>query len=220
MLLKRVLAVVAIIGLVVLLWVVWDQEAVMHWMGSAGPVPFFAAMVVLPALGAPLTPFFVVAGATFGAFLGAAGSLIALALNLMLCYRLARGRFRPRLESLLRRFDYDLPDFEASGKSALRFTLLVKFAPGIPGFVKHYGLGVAGVPFALYLSSAMLISGAYGLLLVVLGESLVEHELEMGAGAVAMVLVSGGGLWWWRKRAAKSESRVRATATPGGRHVL
>jgi hypothetical protein len=34
---------------------------------------------------------------------------------------------------------------------------MVKLAPGIPQFVKHYGLGVAGVPFGLYLGASMLI---------------------------------------------------------------
>jgi len=199
---KRGLAAAAVIGFIVLVWTVWDQEAVMSWIGGAGPLPFFAAMAILPALGAPITPFFVVAGATFGITVGIVGSLLALALHLTLCYFVARSRLRPRVAALLRRFDHEIPDFEQAGKSAVRFVLLVKLAPGIPGFVKHYGLGAARVPFALYLVTSMLITGTYGALLVVLGESLLEHDrrtILAVAGVVAALVL---GVWWLRRRQA------------------
>lgn len=200
---RRGLGVAAAAGLVVLFWLVWDEEVVMAWVGQAGPLPFFAAMVLLPALGAPLTPFFVVAGATFGVSMGLIGSAVALLLNLTACYWLAHGRLRPRLVSLLHRFGYAIPDFEGSGRSAVRFTFLVKLAPGIPAFVKHYGLGAAGVPFGLYVGAGMLVTGAFGFLLIVLGESLMERAIEQVLPVAAVVGALAVGLWWWRRRTAR-----------------
>ena len=170
------------------------------WKQQAGALPFFAAMAVLPAIGLPVTPFFVLAGATFGVVFGLLGSGAALGVNLALCYGIARSGLRPWLESLLRRFGYQLPDFEEKDRGALRFTLLVKFAPGIPAVAKNYLLGMTGVPFLLYFGLSMLITGAYAALCVVLGVSLLEHSLgrALVPGAIAVALALG--LWWWRRR--------------------
>lgn len=197
---KRIVVAAAVVGLALLVWSIWDHEAVLAWMGRARPLPFFATMAILPAIGAPLTPLFLLAGATFGVRVGLIGSGLALAANLVLCYWIARSSLRARLASLMRRFDYEIPDFRGASKDAVRFTLMVKLAPGIPGFVKNYGLGVAGVPFALYFAASMLITGAYAACLIVLGESLFEHELNRSLAAAAIVAALAAGLWWWRRR--------------------
>jgi len=197
---KRALGVVALVVLALLLWSVWDREALIGWMREARPVPFFALMALLPALGLPITPFFILAGATFGARIGLLGSLLALAANLTLCYWIAQSSLRPRLGALLRRFDYELPSFEEGGQSAVRFTLMVKVAPGVPGFVKHYGLGAAGVPFSVYFVASMAITGLYAAALIVLGESLLEHDLGKAVAAAVALAAVAGAFWWLRRR--------------------
>jgi uncharacterized membrane protein YdjX (TVP38/TMEM64 family) len=142
----------------------------------------------------------IAAGATFGVRLGLVGSLIALAANLIASYRIARSGLRPHLERLFQRFDYELPNFDGQPRNALRFTLMVKFAPGVPAFVKNYGLGVAGVPFTLYFVASMLITGVYSALLVVLGESLFTHETNMVVVAGGAVLLVAFAVYLWRKR--------------------
>ncbi|HVG59384.1 MAG TPA: VTT domain-containing protein [Hyalangium sp.] len=191
----------AIAALVILAWSIWDRAALASWKGEAAPLPFFAAMAVLPLFGMPITPFFVLAGATFGTRLGLLGSGLALGLNLAVSYWLAHTAIRPWLKSLLRRLGYELPDYEKKKEGAVRFTLSVKLAPGIPAFVKNYGLGVSGVPFALYLSASMLITGLYAAALILLGESLFEHDLNRSIVAGAVILVAALGLWWWRRSA-------------------
>jgi uncharacterized membrane protein YdjX (TVP38/TMEM64 family) len=168
-------------------------------MYQARPLPFFAAVALLTTVGAPITPLFILAGATFGVRMGLIGSGLALAASLVVTYWIAKG-LRPWIESLLRRFHRELPDFGKAGKSALRFTLMVKLAPGVPQFVKSYGLAVAGVPFPLYLGMSLLITGAYVAALVVLGESLLEHDLgRTVAVAAAFVLLVVLGLWLRRR---------------------
>jgi uncharacterized membrane protein YdjX (TVP38/TMEM64 family) len=175
----------------------------MGWIRDAGPLPLFGAMAILPAFGMPLTPFFILAGATFGVARGLLGSGVALALNLALCYWIARSGMRPRLVSLLRRFSYELPDFEEKDKGAVRFTLAVKLAPGVPGFAKNYVLGVAGVPLAVYFGLSMLITGAYATALVVLGESFLEHNLDHTIIAGAVVIALAIGVWLWRRKSRR-----------------
>jgi uncharacterized membrane protein YdjX (TVP38/TMEM64 family) len=201
-----ILAVAAVAGLAYLLWSSWGHEALITWKREAQPLPFFAAMAVLPAIGVPMTPLFVLAGATFGSRMGLLGSALALGAHLAICYSLAHF-MRPWLGSLMRRFRGDLPDFGESHRGALRFTLAVKLTPGVPAFLKNYGLGVAGVPFGLYLVVSMLITGAYGAALVVLGESLFEHDRSQAVVAVAVVVVLAAAVWIWRSR-----SHARQTA--------
>jgi uncharacterized membrane protein YdjX (TVP38/TMEM64 family) len=198
--LKRVLGVLGLAVLAAVTWWAWDRGVMTGWKEEAGPVTFFGAMAVLPAIGMPITPFLVLAGATFGVGPGLLGSALALGVNLTLCYAIARSALRPWLESLLRRFEYELPDFEQREGGALRFTLLVKFAPGAPAVAKNYLLGLTGVPFALYFIASMLITGAYAALCVILGGSLFEHDIGrlLIVGGVAVVLCAA--LWWWRKR--------------------
>ena len=158
---RRALTVAALAGLALLVWRVWDHDAVLAWMRQASPVRYFTAMALLTVIGIPVTPLFVVAGATFGAAVGLIGSGLALAAALTMSYGIARGRMRRWLESLLRRFGSELPDFGEAGRNALRFTLMVKLTPGLPAFVKNYGLAAAGVPFPTFLGVSMLVTGAY-----------------------------------------------------------
>jgi uncharacterized membrane protein YdjX (TVP38/TMEM64 family) len=192
-----------LIGLVVvaagyLVWKIWDREAVVAWMRGANPVWFFLTTALLPVFGAPITPFFVLAGATFGVRLGLLGSVAALGLNLSICYWIARTGLRRWIVSLLRRFKYELPNFQE--RRALRFTIIVKLAPGVPAFIKNYALGAARVPFPLYLAAGMLVTGTYATLLVVLGESLLAHNLRKLLVVGAVFVVLAGVVWWWRKR--------------------
>lgn len=197
------------LGLVAyVVWTVWNGEAIARWKSQASPLTFFAVMAFLPAIGIPISPLFILAGATFGRRIGIVGSLLALAANLGLCYWVARGALRPWLRRLMRRFDTELPDFEGRRRGAWRFTIMLKFAPGLPAFLKNYSLGVAGVPFALYFAASLLITGAYGVALIVLGESLFKHQERRVIVVVAVVVAFVAVAWLLRRR----RNRRRATA--------
>ena len=197
---KRVLLVVGLVAVALIVWWAWDRELITRWKRTASPLPFFVGMAIAPAFGVPITPLFILAGATFGRRIGLIGSGLALTANLALCYWIARSGLRRWLGRLLSRFDYELPDFEQKYKGAWRFTLMVKATPGIPQFVKNYGLGVAGVPFVLYLGSSLLVSGTYGAALIVLGDSLFQHDAARSIAIGAAVVVLAVAVWSWRKR--------------------
>ena len=199
---------VASAALVLLVWVVWDGDAFASWMRNARPLPYFAAMCVLTAFGAPLTPFFLIAGATFGVATGLVGTALALAGSLALSYRLARGALRPRLVSLLRRFGRELPDYSEKGEGSLRFVLTVKLAPGVPAVLKNAFLAVSGVPFRLFFGSSFLVTGAYGVALILVGESLFDHDLGRALPIAVAVALPALALWWWFRRRARSGPRA------------
>ncbi|MFT3922919.1 MAG: VTT domain-containing protein [Myxococcales bacterium] len=197
------LALTAVAALLVLAWLIWNGDAVTAFKQEAGPVTFFATMTILPALGFPITPFFVMAGAAFGSRVGLVGSAVALSLNLALCYWIARSGLRRVIVALLERFDYRIPDFERESRGALRFVMLTKLTPGLPAFMKSYLLGLVGVPFWTFFAASLLLTGAYALLLVYVGDTLREHELNhLIVLAIVLVLLAVG-LHVWRKRRAR-----------------
>jgi uncharacterized membrane protein YdjX (TVP38/TMEM64 family) len=179
-------------------WFAWNRDAVLAWKEEASPLAFFTIMALLPAVGAPLTPFYIVAGATFGVWIGLLGSAIALVINFSLAYFLARHSSSGWLRRGLQRLGYELPDFDRESANPLRFTLVIKLTPGLPMFLKNFLLGLSGVPFGTYLGVSMLVSALYAVPLMALGDSLFKHEqarlwIFVLAGVAACV-------WWWRRR--------------------
>jgi uncharacterized membrane protein YdjX (TVP38/TMEM64 family) len=194
---KRVAILATAAAFAYVVWSIWDHEALTRWIQSARPMPFFTAMAILPALGFPITPFYILAGAAYTPAVALVGSTLALAANLALCYAVARF-MRRMIERLLRRFEYPLPDLAARRGAAFRLAVAVRFAPGVPFVAKNYAIGVARVPFPVYFALSMLISGASAAFLILLGKSLFEHELAIPAIAVLAVLAIC--LWWWRRK--------------------
>jgi len=172
--------------LVLLLWHHWDHEAFAVWRSSAGPVPFFLALAILPVIGFPTTPFYLIAGATFDLPTALIGSLLALAVNLALSYLVARGPLRSLLEKWLARSGRELPHLERVGY--WRFTLMVKSLPGLPTFLKNSAVALAGVPFPIYFGLSLAVSGVYAVGFILLGESAFDRDYPQGVIALLALL--------------------------------
>lgn len=198
-------ALIAVV-LVVLIWSRWDTEVFLAWKREANPLLFFLAMALLPMVGVPMTPFFVLAGATFSVSVGLVGSAAALALNLGLSFWLARSSLRPTFERLLRRTRFALPELDEGPDRAFRFTLLMKLTPGVPASVKHFVIALAGVPFGTYFLVSFAVTGLYAASFIVLGESLSQHDIVKAVAAGAALVVLALAVVWWQRR--------RGTLTP------
>ncbi len=184
------LAVVAAVGVVgaVLLARGYNVKALVQQgldlIRSAGPVTFFLAMLLLPAVGAPLSFFSLTAGSVFGPQLGLplvmVLSLSAIALNMALSYVLASRAFRPLLESLVKRLGYRLPQVDSGDVTDL--IVLLRVTPGVPFPAQNYLLGLAGVPFVRYLLVSCLIQLPINGAVIFFGEALLH-----GKGKIAFV---------------------------------
>ena len=185
-------------ALAVWVYLEWDQDSFLAWKQRAGPLPFFVALAILPSIGFPTTPFYLMAGVTFGTGMGLIGSALSLLINLVLSYWIAHSGLRPLLEKLLAHTRYDLPTIKPGRE--LLFTLLVKLMPGVPTFAKNYLIVLSGIPFPIYFAISFTVTFAYGAAFIVLGDSLYDHNLAQGSWALSVLAVLGLGFWWFRRR--------------------
>jgi uncharacterized membrane protein YdjX (TVP38/TMEM64 family) len=197
-----VLLVVALVAGVLLLRGIHLSQWVERGMAvirDAGPLVFFLAMALLPAVGVPLMFFTLVAGEAFAAQLTLGGvlaiTLVVVAFNLALTYWLARRAVHPLLERLLQRFGYSVP--RVTPENALSITLLVRLTPGPPYSFQCYLLGLAAVPFRTYLVTSWICLLPWVIGAVVLGRGAFNGNLKMvligfgvlvAAGAVVQVV--------------------------------
>jgi uncharacterized membrane protein YdjX (TVP38/TMEM64 family) len=176
----------AVIAIGAIVWSGYDHQAVMDWLHGLRPLPFFAAMALLPAIGFPTTPFSILAGASFGVPIGLVGSWIAIVVNATLCFWIAR-LLRPLFVRLLRTLKTEPPRYTEKDKRSMRLLLGVKLTPGPPAFVKNYALGISGVSFKRYLVVSMIFAAVYATVFVVIGESLLRHALSPTIIALAVL---------------------------------
>jgi uncharacterized membrane protein YdjX (TVP38/TMEM64 family) len=121
------------------------------------PVLFFSALAVLPAVGAPMSPFYVAAGATYPLPIAIGGTVLAMSVNIGLSYLLARGVLHPVIARLARRFGYVIPQIPE--KHHWMATLLIRITPGPPFCMQHYLLALGRVPFGIYLAVSVPVCG-------------------------------------------------------------
>ena len=154
---------------------------------AAGPLVFFAAMGVLPALGAPVLAFILMAGPVFGPRFGLGGVLAACAvshlLSLSIGYWLARRWLRPWLQKFVARSGHKVP--QVVPEDQFEVTLLLRITPGPPFFLQNFLLGLAEIPFSRYLAISWTVIMMHTTGLVVFGKALAN-----GKGREAVLGVS------------------------------
>ncbi len=203
-----VLAVVLLGGAALLLRGANPKELVDQGMGlirAAGPVVFFAAMAVLPAAGAPLMAFTLSAGEAFGAQLTMPGVIVAalamIAVNLALTYWLARYALRPLLRNLVNRYGYKVPSI--TKQNALSVALVVRLTPGPPFFLQGYLLGLAEVPFKLYMLVSWLCVLPWAVGAIIMGRGILNGNFKVAATGMGVLVVAVVLVQFVRKKYAK-----------------
>ena len=162
---------------------------------QAGPLVFFSAMALLPAVGAPLSPFSLTAGSIFGAQLGMPlviiCALAAITTNIVLTYFLASYAFRPLLEKIVTRLGYKLPAVEAGDAADL--IVLLRVTPGVPFPAQNYLLGLARVPFGKYLVISCAVQWAFNAAFILFGDALLHGKGKLAIlGLSALVALTAG----------------------------
>jgi uncharacterized membrane protein YdjX (TVP38/TMEM64 family) len=173
---------------------------------EVGPEAFFAALAVLPAFGFPLSPFSLSAAPVFAPQIGLAAVLAlfgaAIAMNLALTYWLSRYALRPPLAWLVQRLGYGLPQIPKADQVGV--TLLVRITPGPPYFIQGYLLGMAEVPFKIYMLVSWPVAMAYSIVFILFGDSLAHGSGKtalLAVGALAALVV---GVKFLRRRTRRT----------------
>jgi uncharacterized membrane protein YdjX (TVP38/TMEM64 family) len=160
---------------------------------DAGPWAFFTAMAVLPAAGMPISFFNLTAASAFAGQMGLAGVIaaagVAILVNLVLTYWLARYALRPWLVQMISRTKYKIPVVSAADGAEI--TLLIRITPGPPYFVQSYLLGLAEIPFGTYLWISWVITFAYAAGFIVFGEAILHGKAKVAfVGLSVLVAVA------------------------------
>ena len=175
---------------------------------DAGPVVFFTAMALLPAVGVPASVFTLTAGPVFGPKLGMPLvvflTMAAVMVNVVMTYFLARRALRPVLERWLTRLGYKLP--EVAPEDMTDLTIVVRVTPGSPFPVQNYLLGLAGVPFGKYLLVSFLVQVIYTPAFVLFGDALLHGKGRMVVLAGSLLVVAIVITHWVRKHYGKKKA--------------
>jgi len=179
---------------------------------NLGPVGFFAAMTVLPAFGMPMLAFTMTAGEAFGPQLGLGGviavSLISVGVNLALGYWVARYALRPLLVRLITRYGYKIPTI--TRENAVTVTLLVRLTPGPPYALQACLLGLAEVPFRIYLLISWLAMVPISIGAIVLGKGILGGKFGMAATGLGVLVAAAVAIQLIRRKLARRKAATAA----------
>jgi uncharacterized membrane protein YdjX (TVP38/TMEM64 family) len=179
---------------------------------QVGPFAFFAAMAVLPAIGFPLSPFWLSAAPVFAPTLGLPLVImlaaLSLAVNLAMTYWLSRYAFRPPLAWVVKRLGYELP--KVSAADYVTVSILLRVTPGPPFFMQGYLLGLAEVPFRIYMLVSWPIAMAFGVVFIFFGDSLAQGKGKLALLAFGGLMALGVGFKLLRSRMLKNKKLTTA----------
>ena len=188
-------------------------KAGMEWVRGLGAAWFFAAFAVLPAVGFPVSVFPLAAGPLFVPVLGLPTVLLlssaCMAVSMTISYGLARYVVRPWVTRLLSYLGYTIPVVPAEKQRM--FTVLVRITPGPPYVFQSFLLGLAEVPYGIYLLISWAISTVNVSLLIVFGDALAQGKGKVALIALAGVVLVVVGVKLLRDRIQRRE---RAAAIP------
>lgn len=157
-------------------------ETVRDW----GLVPFYLAFVILALFGMPATPFFLIGGAAFSLAHNLIAITVALVIHFALAWLIAAKWLRSPIKRLLLRRGMKLPQVHTGNQ--WRIALLVKFAPGVPLFIKSYLLGVTGVAFGPFMIVSTASTFVFATAFVTMGRSAIEGKFGLLLGGMAFLI--------------------------------
>lgn len=174
------------------------REAILAY-GKGLPVGwFFAAFLVLPVAGFPVSVFLVLAGIRFGLGGGMAVAAGGMLFHHFAVYRLTHGLFRDRLRQRLERAGYAIPPIKT--RNRVWFTALFAAIHGPPYTAKLYLLALTDIPFRIYFWVGAPVYIFFCLIPVGAGSAVMEFDAKwiyILVGVSVALLLAG---YWLRRR--------------------
>jgi len=156
--------------------------------GRENKLAFYIMLAILPAIGAPVSPFVFAAPVLHGMVVAVIGTAIAYTVSLSLGYWLANSLARPAIAKLLGWMGHEAPTFS---KKHYQTTLLVRFTPGLPYFIQNFILGIGGIPFWKYMLVSWPACFLIALAFMFMGETVAEGNIAFIMLALFLLLVVG-----------------------------
>jgi uncharacterized membrane protein YdjX (TVP38/TMEM64 family) len=165
------------------------------------PLLYFLGLVILPGLGLPSTPLFLLAGVVLAPILGfwgtAAVVTAALGLNILWTHLLAAGPGRRGAAWLIERKNLELPSLSEDNR--LMILILIRLSPWIPLPLQNYAIGLSGVPLSLNLLIGVPAQAIYAVIFLLFGEALYEGK-ENVLAVLIFAIISTVFLAYYLKR--------------------
>jgi uncharacterized membrane protein YdjX (TVP38/TMEM64 family) len=219
---RRDWAWLALVGMVLgagLVVVAWSQR---EWLGTAlvegrdwlqttlQEVPLWlycVLFVVLPAVGMPLTLFYLTVGAMAESlWLALPLAWVCVLGNMAVAYFLGRKALHAPIERLVRARGLSIP--QVSREMEWKLILMLRSSP-IPWVMQNYILALAGVRFLPYLFLSILVQGLVGAGMIVVGDSLFSGQAKYALlGVFLFFLISFGVSVLRRKTAAGAPEAI------------
>lgn len=170
-------------------WATEGRESGLAWLRSIPLWMYLLAFAVLPALGFPLTLFYLTAPGVVGGPSGLYGILAAwgcLGVNMTLHYWAIRWCSQGWLERFLARRGVPLDKMRAERQG--RLIALLRISP-LPYALQNITLAAAGVDFRPYILYSWPIQGSIGLSIMLLGESFFSGGLKTAFLGIGLFLL-------------------------------
>ena len=152
------------------------------------PVVFAGALILLPALGFPLTPLLILLGGRFGWPGGLAALALVVPVHLVAAFWMSRKFLYHRLSALAVQQEIDLSSLPRAGR--IKAGLLFMAFPGLSYALKNHLLPLSGLPAGHCLAIAWPIQVTLGIPFVLFGSAASDWSFSLMAGAlVVMVLL-------------------------------
>lgn len=146
-----------------------SMRPVFIYIRNANPLALFLSMIVLPLIGIPIGPLWILSGMMCGIAAGICLSAAALLINLTLAYFLASRICREFLKRFFLKRGMQLPEMQSAG--IVKFIVIIRLTPIFPLCVQNYVLGLLDVPFSLYLPISFLLQFIVACIFIITGES-------------------------------------------------
>lgn len=156
------------------------------WLRRIPPWAFVLGFVLLPALGFPISLFYLTVGAVFrDPGLALAVALACMTANMAVSYAAARALSRP-IQGFLHRRGYPLPQLTEGAE--WRAIVLLRASP-LPWLMQSWLLALGGTRFLPYMLVGAPVQSLVGAGMVLVGESLFQgNALWLLVGVTAFVL--------------------------------
>ena len=204
--LKLVVFCAAILGAIGYFWQAgFDIETIIGSADNIHPLYFLLAMSVLPAVGFPISAFYLLAGIAYHWSLAWLLCILSLALNVSLSYFLTRYFLRDPIAAMLQKRGYRIP--QISETNQLRMTFLLRAVPGPPYPLQNYLLSLAEIKFPLYFAVSVSVQSVFALGMISISNEIIKNGNLIKASIFACVI---GLLFLFKQRL----SAKRKSSTP------